>query len=180
MKRPYNQEPKANYLSRLGLQYLNFDVLKRAIILSLVIGTILNVTNHYSFFWEGELPKKWPIVQMFLTPFLVITFSQLLAIQYWVNTSRSMDKRIHNESFLMLLIGHKILLRSLFLAIFICLTNSILASIVSLNNVGDLGQVKLLTLFQFFILPFLFGAISQTLTLRRHVENAAAHEIKPI
>jgi len=180
MKRTYNQEPKANYLSRLGLQYLNFDVLKRAFILSLVIGAILNVTNHYSFFLEGELPKIWPIVQMFLTPFLVITLSQLLAIQYWVNTSHSMDKRIQKASFLMLLIGHKILLRSLILAVFICLINSALVSIVSLNNVGDLGQVKLLTLFQFFILPFLFGAISQTLTLRRYLENAASHENKPI
>ena len=65
--------------------------------------------------------------------------------------------------------SHGIPLRALILATFIAVTNTLIAGIEKLVSSGTLSEIPSTLIGQAFILPMLFGLISQTISYRRTV-----------
>ena len=61
----------------LWLQYLNSAVLKRALLLALIIGGMLTLVNQSAALLGDAIFERLPLVLAFVTPFVVITVSQL-------------------------------------------------------------------------------------------------------
>jgi hypothetical protein len=58
-------------------------IVRRALVTSLVVGTILTAVNHGPDILQRGLPVEllWPVVVTFLTPFLVATISCVATIR---------------------------------------------------------------------------------------------------
>lgn len=137
------------------------QIFKRAGIIALVLGGVLTLVNQ-SGAVLGDVPFQiLPTVLVFLTPFLVVSISQVLGIRaaYRAAPQRNDDSR----KFLRTLFDHGILLRAIVLGLTVGGINTLI--VVLAANPSD--QLPLALVFQGITLPILFGAISQTLTIRR-------------
>lgn len=160
------------WLNGVRFKYLTFGVIKRSLILSMVIGSALTLFNQTSAIFGQDKIKFISIAFMFITPFIVITLSQLVAAEQakidWVN-GQNINRDI---SFLSILFNRNIGMRALIIALIVGLTNCILMGLISLGIEGGLSLLSKNLVFQFFILPLLFGALSQAITIKRHLKLA--------
>jgi len=65
--------------------YFNAASLKRAIIVSLCVGTLLNLINQAPLVLKGGFPELWQVCLTFLVPFLVSSTSGALATYHFLN-----------------------------------------------------------------------------------------------
>ncbi len=156
----------------VSFKYLTVDVLKRSLILSIIIGAILTLLNQPSaIFGQVEL-KLLPTIFMFITPFIVITLSQLVANEQARIHEANGQKRSRNISFVNILVNHNVVPRALIIAVVMGLINCILMGLISLYENESLSLLSTSLVVQFFILPLIFGGLSQTLTLKRQFKLA--------
>jgi len=156
----------------VSFKYVTVDVLKRSLILSIIIGVILTLLNQPSaIFGQAEL-KLLPTIFMFITPLIVITLSQLVANEQARIHEVNGQNSARDSGFLNVLFNHNIGLRALIIAVVMGLINCILMGLISLYENGSLSLLSTSLVLQFFILPLIFGAVSQTITLKRHFKLA--------
>ena len=178
MSHSYKPQHQQAWLREVGFKYLTLDVLKRSLILSMIIGVTLTFLNQ-PFAILGQAEFKWvPTAFMFFTPFIVITLSQLVA-----NEQARMDwSHGHNSAqdsgFLNVLFNHNVVPRALFIALAMGLINCILMGLISLYKNGNMSLLSTGLVLQFFILPFIFGAFSQTMTLKHQLKLAVQASAK--
>ena len=166
------------WLRGVGFKYLTLDVLKRSLILSMIIGVTLTLLNQPSVIF-GQTEFKWlPTAFMFFTPFIVITLSQLVANEQakidWPHGQNS----VQDSGFLNVLFNHNIAHRALIIAVVMGLINCILMGLISLYKIGNMSLLSTGLVLQFFIFPFIFGAFSQTMTLKRQLKLAVQASAK--
>ncbi|MEH6346407.1 MAG: hypothetical protein V7785_15040, partial [Bermanella sp.] len=160
------------WLSGVSFKHLTFDVIKRSLILSMIIGSALTLLNQTSaIFGQGEF-QLIPTVFMFITPFIVITLSQLVAAEQARIDCINGQNINPDISFLNILVNRNIGMRALIIALIMGLTNCTLMGLISLGIDGSLSLLSENLVFQFFILPLLFGALSQAITIKRHLKLA--------
>jgi hypothetical protein len=157
---------------RLWLQHLNAAVLKRSLLLSVIIGSILTLVTQSAALFSDTVLERLPLMLAFVTPFIVITISQLVATHQAV--SDAIDDQISaiNTSFITTLIDHNIPFRALVIGLIIGSTTSLLILISTVYQTGDISNAPLSLLAQVYVLPVVFGALSQTLTYRRYTASS--------
>ncbi len=148
--------------------HLNGGVLRRASLVALILGSVLTLTNQAgAVFGEAEF-QLLPMIQVCLTPFVVVAISQLLgARQAGVEAHGARSGKWAAETFLSTVISHGIPLRATLLALLAGGTNAATAAAVALLDRGNLNDLPLPLLAQAFSLPLVFGALSQALAYRR-------------
>jgi hypothetical protein len=114
-----------------------------------------------------------------LTPFIVVTLSQALG-SYRAAQEQQFDygQAHQDDGFMATAMSHGIPLRALILATFIGVTNTFISGLWQLVSSGTLSQLPTALIAQAFILPMLFGLISQTISYRRTVA-ATGHKSSP-
>ena len=158
-------------LLRLWLPYLNVAVLKRSLLLTLVIGSMLTLVTQSSALFSDATIERMPLLLAFLTPFVVITISQLGATHQAANDALRGKTFTANTPFVTTLVAHTIPLRALAIAVIIGSTISLLILISTIYQTGDITNTPVSLLIQVYVLPFVFGALSQALTYRRCVAS---------
>lgn len=157
---------------RLGLQYLNVVVLKRSLLLALIIGSTLTLLTQSSALFSDAAFEQLPLLLAFLTPFVVITISQLVATRQAVNDTIDGLASVTNTRFITTLVAHSIPFRALLIGLIIGSATSLLILISTFSKTGDISNAPLSLLAQVYVLPIVFGALSQTLTYRRYVASS--------
>lgn len=76
--------------------YFRPHVVKRALLVSLFIGTVLNVINQGPSVLEGNFPTFWQVGFTFLIPYLVSSLSGALATCHQLNAARDAEQRLSN------------------------------------------------------------------------------------
>jgi len=145
-------------------------ILFRAAVVALGLGSVLALINQGAAIFGPEDLQVLPLALVFVTPFVVVTLSQILAIRRAtkdVQTGVGVPPR--EERFLSTALSHGILLRALGLALFVGGFNTVLVLTVTVYQVGELGALPWALMMQSFSLPVVFGVLSQTLTYRRSV-----------
>ena len=146
---------------------LRRTVLARAAIIALALGIALTVINQSpAIFGEADI-RALPLVLVFLTPFVVVALSQGLGARQAVREGAT----ARAEPFLVTLAGHGIPRRAALLGLAAGAANSSVALAASAAT-GDAGPPAAL-LAQAFVLPTLFGALSQALAYGRLVGRQA-------
>lgn len=150
----------------IWLDHLSFNILKRSFLLALIIGGLLTLVNQYSALFSGDSLKVLPLVQVFLTPFGVITLSQLGATQ-----QAKLDAgqtQVESLSGILSIMGsHNIPLRAALIAFVAVGINSVIAITNTSQTFASLMVSSWPLLAQSFVVPLFFGAFSQAMTYRR-------------
>ena len=147
---------------------LGAAILRRAAVIALGLGSILTLANQAeAIFGAGKL-QLLPLVLVYVTPFVVVTVSQLLGIQRAILDARR-DRRNNptDEPFALTALTHGIPSRALRLGLLVGGLNASLVTTVAFLGSGNLGAVSSALLGQAFSLPVLFGVLSQAIAYRR-------------
>lgn len=151
------------------LKYLNAAVLMRSLLLALIIGSVLTLFNQSAAVFSDAAFEWLRLALVFVTPFVVIAISQLVATQQAVSDITRSQTAAVNTHFITTLFAHNIPFRALMIGLIIGSATSLLILINGFFQTGDIANVPLPVLVQSYVLPFVFGALSQALAYRRSV-----------
>ena len=153
----------------LWLAYWDKYVLKRSLLLALVIGVILTLGNQPEAVFASAEFVKLQLVMAFVTPFVTITFSQLGAM-YQADGDRSKAPFFAKpESLFKSVVKHNIPLRALIISLIVGSISSVIILTNTVIQTGEIENVPWPQLTQSYVLPFIFGSLSQALTYRRNI-----------
>ena len=149
---------------------INAKILGRALVVAVALGSILTLLNQPEAIFGTDTIQVLPLILVFVTPFMVVTISQVLGIQHAILDLQSGRARAsHGGMFFATAMSHGIPLRAFLVAM---VTGAISTSIVALASLaasGTLTDIPVVLTLQAFTLPLLFGLISQTISYRRAV-----------
>lgn len=145
------------------------QVILRAAVVAIILGTILAFANQAGGILGNAEIRLLPLALAYLTPFLVIVLSQLFGLR----EARRMRARptARRESFIATLISHGIPARAIMLGIAAAGANTAIMASQMMIDGGRVDQLPLALIVQALTLPAIFGALSQTLSLRRALND---------
>jgi hypothetical protein len=146
------------------------QVLKRAALVAAILGTVLTLVNQPEAIF-GTAKVRWlPLVLVYLTPFLVVSASQILGIRQAREVSRRITE--FREGFAATMFSHGIPARAVALGLLAGGINTTIVAADILAAGRGLDQLPTALIAQALTLPILFGALSQTLSFRRTIRLA--------
>ena len=147
---------------------IDAGVIRRAGIVALILGSVLTLANQSGAIFGGEPVQVLPLVLVYLTPFVVVTVSQVLGIRRALLDARRGRASVSpRETFLATAISRGIPLRSLLLGSIVGTVNTAIVISASLMDGGNLADFPTALIGQAFVLPMLFGLVSQAISYRR-------------
>ncbi len=164
---------------RSWLQHLNVAVLKRSLLLTLIIGSVLTLVTQSAALFSDAIFERLPLVLAFVTPFVVITVSQLGATHQAVSDAMRCQTPATNTRLIETLVANNIPFRALVIGLVIGSVNSLLILANTFSQTGDITDAPLPLLMQVYVLPFVFGALSQALAYRRFAASSAVTSSHP-
>ena len=144
------------------------DVIRRAGIVALIFGSALTLANQSGAIFGRGTIQVLPLILVYLTPFVVVTVSQVLGIRLaLLDARRGQASESPQEAFFATVISHGIPLRSLLLGLIIGTVNTSIVISAALLDRGDLATIPTALIGQAFVLPMLFALVSQAMSYRR-------------
>ncbi len=146
--------------------HLNGGVLRRAALVALILGSVLTLANQSGAVFGPEIIQLLPLLLVYLTPFVVVTISQVLgARQAAADTAGSRGPAV--ETFTSTAFSHGIPARAGLMGLAAAGVNAAIVVMAALLEHGGLGPLPYPLLGQALVLPVLFGALSQAIAYRR-------------
>lgn len=164
---PGKQQENSSFASLISK-----DILGRALIIALLLGSVLALTNQSSSIFGDDALQVLPLALAYLTPFVVITVSQVLGLRRATIDARSLRSFAQRDAaFLATAMSHGIPRRALLVALAIGTANTTIVASSALMASGSLSNLPNALIAQAFVLPMLFGMLSQTISYRRAVST---------
>ncbi len=139
----------------------------RAAIVAVIIGSILTLINQPGWVVGRDSLRLLPLILVFLTPFAVVTVSQVAGARRAYIDSVGHRAAASPEGFVATIVSHGIPARAVAIGLALGSLNAIIVLADALLRSGDLAAVSVVPLGQAYALPLLFGALSQTISYRR-------------
>ena len=149
----------------------------RASIIAAVIGSILTAINQYDWIVGRGSLQLLPLILVFLLPLAVVTVGQLVGVRQARIDATAHSATVSPEHFTTTMVRHGIPARAVVIGLGFGSLNAIIVMTNALLHSGDLAVVPLVPLAQAYVLPFLFGALSQTFSYRRYRSENARFDI---
>ena len=152
--------------------HLNGGVFRRAALVALILGSVLTLTNQSGAIFGQENVQLLPFLLVYLTPFVVVTISQVLgARQAAADAGAGAGKACGPavETIASTAFSHGIPARAALLGLLVGGVNTAIVSSAALLQQGNLYALPVPLLGQAFTLPVLFGALSQAIAYRRAI-----------
>ena len=147
---------------------IDAGVIGRAGVVALVLGSVLTLANQSSAILGEAAVQILPLVLVYLTPFVVVTVSQVLGIRRaLLDAGRGRASVVPRDAFLATATSRGIPLRSLLLGLIVGTVNTSIVISATLVDGGNLADLPAAPIGQAFVLPMLFGLISQAISYRR-------------
>jgi len=148
------------------------DVIRRAAIVALILGTALTLANQSGAIFGEDAVQILPLLLVFITPFIVVAFSQILGIHRAHLDARGVQTS-PPESFAATALAHAIPLRSAATGVIVGSANTAITALAALTDGAGLADIPTAPIGQAFVLPMLFGLLSQTISYRRTARRIA-------
>ena len=149
---------------------ISIDILRRAVLIALLLGSVLTLANQSGAIYGRDVIQVLPLVLVYLTPFVVVTVSQVLGLRRATLDARSPHSFARQDAaFFATAISHGIPLRALLVALVIGTANTSIVASSALMARESLSILPTALIAQAFALPMLFGLLSQTISYRRAV-----------
>ena len=161
---------KINREPPLGLRWLPFvnrAVFLRSAIVAAVIGSVLTLINQSGWVVGSDPLQILPFILVFVTPFVVVTISQITAVRRAFIDAARHGAPTSSEGFIATTISHGIPTSAVAIGLIIGSINAIIILAGALLRWGDLATVPVALLGQVYTLPPLFGVLSQAISYRR-------------
>lgn len=150
----------------------------RAFLVALVLGSILTLANQTDAIFGSAAVQVLPLVLVYLTPFVVVTVSQVLGVhRATLDAGLGHGRSPHKDGFFVTAMSHGIPFRALLVASTIGVTNTVITAVATLTSSGTISDLPVAIIAQAFALPVLFGLVSQTISYRR--ASAAINQLQP-
>jgi hypothetical protein len=138
----------------------------RAAFVAAIIGSILTVINQYEWIVGSSSLQLLPLILVFLLPFAVVIVAQLAGVRQASIDAAAHSAIVSSEGFVATMVSHGIPARAVVIGLVFGSLNAIIVLTNAFFGLGDLVSVPLVPLAQAFVLPFLFGALAQTVSYR--------------
>lgn len=149
------------------LPLVNRAIFLRATIIAVVIGSVLTVINQSGWVTGREPLQLLPFILVFLTPFAVVTIAQVAGVRQACIDSVGRRAPAGPEGFIATTVSHGIPARAVAIGLVFGSLNAIIVLADTLLRSGDLAAVSVAPLGQAYVLPLLFGLLSQVISYRR-------------
>ncbi len=147
---------------------IDADVIRRAGIVALILGSVLTLANQFGAIFGAGSVQILPLILVYLTPFVVVTVSQVLGIRRALLDARRGRAAVSpRDTFLATALSRGIPLRSLLLGSIVGTVNTAIVISAALMDGGNLADLPTALIGQAFVLPMLFGLVSQAISYRR-------------
>lgn len=157
------KQPLESRWSRLATR----AIFLRSAIIAVIIGSILTLINQRGWVVGSDPLRLLPLILVFLTPFAVVTVAQVAGVRQAHIDSVRYGAPVSPEGFMATIGSHGIQERALAIGLFFGSLNAIVVLADTLLSSGDLAAVSVVPLGQAYVLPLLFGMLSQTISYRR-------------
>ncbi len=152
-------------------------VLLRAGLVGLVLGSVLTLANQFDALFGGGTLELLPLGLVYATPFVVVTLSQVLGMRRAVLDARRRPLTdLRSGSLLTTAMSRGIPLRALLLGLIAGSVNTSVSAAASYAEYGNLSALPAALIGQAFVLPVLFGLLSQAISYRRAANTLNAPE----
>ncbi len=148
------------------LPLANRAIFLRATIIAVVIGSVLTLINQSGWVAGSEPLQLLPLIMVFLTPFAVVTIAQVAGVRQAYIDSAGHGAPARPEGFIATTVSHGIPARAVAIGLVFGSLNAIIALADTLFHSGDLAVVSVAPLGQAYVLPLLFGLLSQATSYR--------------
>ncbi len=149
------------------LPFVNRAVFLRSAIVAVLIGSVLTLINQPGWVVGSDSLQLLPFILVFLTPFVVVTISQVAGVRRAYIDSVRHGARASPEGFIATTVSHGIPARAVAIGLVFGSLNAIMILGDALLRSGDLSAVSVALLGQVYALPLLFGVLSQAMSYRR-------------
>lgn len=151
-------------------------VIIRAAIVAIIVGTVLTLINQPGWVAGTESLQVLQFVLVFLLPFGVVAVAQIVGAQQAQRDSAGQGKSPQREGLVLTISSHGIPARAAAISVFFGSFNAIAVVTSTFVNGSDLATIEIVPLGQAFVLPLVFGLISQAIAYRRtRYESANAY-----
>jgi|GEM_PF-1095159 len=148
------------------------DILRRAFFIALILGSVLTLANQSGAIFGRDTVQVLPLVLVYLTPFVVITVSQVLGLRRATLDAQSGHAFAQDDAaFFLTVVSHGIPLRAFLVALVVGTANTSIVASNSLMASGSLSNLPTALIMQAFALPMMFGLVSQAVSYRRAVTS---------
>ncbi len=161
---------KINREQPLGLRWLPFvnrAVFLRSAIVAVVFGSVLTLINQSGWVVGSDPLQILPFILVFVTPFVVVTISQVAAVRRAFIDAARHGAPTSPEGFIATTVSHGIPARAVSIGLVAGSINATVILAGALFRSGDLAAVSVALLGQVYALPLLFGVLSQAISYRR-------------
>ena len=149
---------------------INGDILRRAVLVALVLGSILTLANQPAAIFGSEEFEYLPLALVYITPLVVVTISQMLGVRRAMMDARQNGgHRLSEEPVLATALAHGIPLRTVFVGVLVGSVNASIVMTIALLEGTSVDRLPVALLAQAYVLPVLFGLLSQTIAYRMTV-----------
>ena len=148
------------------------NVIRRTAIVALVLGTALTLANQADAIFGEDAVQILPLLLVFIVPFIVVTFSQILGMRRAHLDTRGVQTS-PRESFAATALSHTIPLRFVAMGAIVGSANTAITVLAALTDGAVLADIPTAPIGQAFVLPVLFSMISQTISYRRAARRIA-------
>ena len=165
-----SNENAANNRQPLELGWRPFitrGILIRATIVAVVIGSVLTFINQRGWFAGSESLQLLPFILVFLIPFAVVTVAQVAGIRQAHLDSVNPDALASPDRAITTMASHGIPARAVLIGLVFGSVNAIFSVANEFLRSGDLAALEVAPLGQAYVLPLVFGLLSQTISYRR-------------
>ncbi len=145
------------------------QVIGRALAVSIVLGVILTGVNQTAAVLGSAEFQLLPLILVFLTPFFVVTLSQILGMRAARRAVTQMPRA--DKGLLSTAISHGIPLRAIKVGLAAAFVNSAIMTIDLIASGKGLSQLPQPLLLQALTLPIIFGVLSQAISFRRTLQT---------
>jgi hypothetical protein len=158
-------------------EYTMIVIFIRAAIIAAIIGSILTAINQYDWIVGRGSLQLLPLILVFLLPLAVVIVGQIVGVRQARIDVTAHKATVSSEGFFATMVRHGIPARAVVIGLVFGSLNAIIVLTNAHLRSGDLAAVPLVPLAQAYVLPFLFGVLSQTFSYRRYRSKSSRFDI---
>lgn len=158
------------------MPFLTRAVFIRSAVVALIIGVALTLTNQSGAVFGSDTFDILPLFMVFVTPFSVITISQATAVRRASLDAMKLRLPAERSRFLATALANGIPERAISVGLIVGTVNTAIILTETAIRTGGLATAPAALIGQAYVLPILFGVLSQTVSYRRAAVQMARQQ----
>jgi hypothetical protein len=150
-------------------------IVLRSAIVAVVLGSVLTLINQPGWVSGNEPLQLLPFILVFLTPFAVVMVAQIAGVRQAHIESAAQGMSASPEGLIRTITSHGIPARAVVIGAVFGSLNAILSVADEYSRSGDLAALEIAPLGQAYVLPLVFGLVSQAISYRRSRYQGASN-----